>query len=251
MTPFLTLIEREFYRFFRLAGQTIAPPVIMTVLFIVIFGYSLGARIREISGFPYIIYILPGLVGMGVINNAYANASTSLYMSRTDRSIENLLVSPISYVRIVGAMVIGGMSRGLIVGSITLCVALPLTGLKIASIPWTLTMMVLVAVFFASFGIVAALWADSWDHLATVANFVLIPFIYLGGVFYSIAMLPPTWRQVSSFNPLFYMIDSLRWGILGAGDMDPWLSIAITAGLSSATFLLAVFLFRRGYKLIV
>lgn len=251
LIPFLTLIEREFYRFFRLAGQTIVPPVIMTLLFIVIFGYSLGTQIREISGFSYIIYILPGLAGMGIINNAYANTATSLFMARTDRSIENILVSPLSYLRIVMAFVIGGMARGLIVGGVTVLVAIPIAQLQVTSVLMTVVMMVCVAIFFASFGIIAALWASSWDHLATFANFVITPFIYLGGVFYSIAMLPPLWRNISAGNPLFYMIDSLRWAILGVSDVDPLLSCGVSAGLASLTFLLAVFLFRRGYNLIV
>ncbi len=246
-----TLIEREFYRFFRLAGQTIAPPVIMTILFIVIFGYSLGSRIREISGFSYIIYIIPGLAGMGVINNAYANCTTSLFMARSDRSIENILVTPISYIRIVSSMVMGGMARGMIVGGITVAVAVPLTGLEIASIPATIGVMILVAICFASFGVINGLWAESWDHVATVANFVITPFIYLGGVFYSISMLPPTWRQVSAGNPLYYMIDSMRWAILGSSDIDPSISISIIAGLALITFSTAVYLFRRGYKLVV
>jgi ABC-2 type transport system permease protein len=188
---------------------------------------------------------------MGVINNAYANAATSLFMSRSDRSIENVLVSPISFLRIVTAMVIGGMIRGLLVGGITLIVAIPLTGLNIASIPWTLLMMVTVSIFFASFGVLTGLWAESWDHLATVANFVIIPFVYLGGVFYSISMLPPTWQRISSVNPLFYMIDSLRWAILGRGDVAVAFSFAMTAILALLTFSIAVYLFKKGYKLIV
>ncbi len=250
-TGFLTLIEREFYRFFRLAGQTIAPPVIMTVLFIVIFGYSLGARIREISGFSYIIFILPGLAGMGVINNSYANSTTSLFMSRSDRSIENILVSPLSFIRIVGAFVLGGVTRGMLVGGITLLVAVPLVKLQVASIPWTLVTMFTIATFFASFGIIAGLWAESWDQLATIANFVITPFIYLGGVFYAISMLPPAWRTISSFNPLYYMIDSLRSAILGRGDVAFELSYGITLGLALSAFSTAVYLFRRGYNLVV
>src|SRR5262245_960740 len=130
-TGFLTLIEREYYRFARLAAQTVAPPVIMTGLFIVIFGYSLGGQIESISGFRYILYILPGLAGMGAITNSYSNTSTSLYMARIDRSIENILVAPLSNLKIVSAFVIGGVTRGLVVGVVTILVAVLLTGLKI------------------------------------------------------------------------------------------------------------------------
>ncbi len=248
---FLVLIEREFYRFFRLAGQTLAPPVIMTVLYIVIFGYSLGSRIREISGFPYIIFIIPGLAAMGVITNSFSNSTTSLYMARTDRSIENILVSPVSFLKIVTAFVIGGWARGMVIGGITLIVAVPLTGLKIASIPATLAFLTGMAVFFSSIGVIGALWAESWDHVATISNFVITPFVYLGGVFYSIHMLPQPWRDVSSWNPLFYMIDGLRWAVLGKGDINPLISGGMTAVLALVTFSIAVYLFKRGYKLVV
>ena len=248
---FQTLIEREYYRFLRLAGQTLLPPVLMSVLFIVIFGYSLGSRIREISGFPYIIYILPGLAGMGVINNAYSNVITSLYMARTDRSIENMLVTPNSYLKIVSAFVIGGVTRGVVVGIITLAAAVPLTGLSINAIPMTLLQMIGMAVIFSSLGVITALWAETWDHLATINNFIITPFVYLGGVFYSIEMLPRHWRTVSLCNPLFYMIDGLRWAVLGHGDTAPLISIGITIALALIAFSVALYLFRRGYKLIV
>ena len=251
LISFQALIEREYHRFLRLAGQTLLPPVIMSILFIVIFGYSLGPRIREISGFPYIIFILPGLAGMAVLNNAYSNVITSLYMARTDRSIENILVSPNSYLKIVSAFVIGGVTRGFLVGAIVLAVAIPLTGLTIASLPLTLLLLLTNATVFASFGVITALWAETWDHLATITNFVIIPFAYLGGVFYSIDMLPGAWRTVSLCNPLFYMIDGIRWAVLGYGDVSPILSIGISVGLALGCFAVAVYLFRIGYKLIV
>lgn len=251
LIAFQTLIEREYYRFLRLAGQTLLPPILMTVLFIVIFGYSLGTRIREISGFSYIIYILPGLAGMGVINNAYSNVITSLYMARTDRSIENILVTPNSYLKIVSAFVIGGVTRGLVVGGLTLAAAVPLTGLSITSIPITLIQMIGMAVIFSSLGVITALWAETWDHLATINNFVITPFVYLGGVFYSIKMLPTFWRHISAVNPLFYMIDGLRWSVLGRSDIAPLISIGTTMLLAAVSFGVAVYLFRKGYKLIV
>jgi ABC-2 type transport system permease protein len=251
LISFQTLIEREYYRFMRLAGQTLVPPVLMSVLFIIIFGYSLGPRIREISGFSYIIFILPGLVGMGVLNNAYSNTITSLYMARTDRSIENILVSPNSYLKIVSAFVIGGVTRGFLIGALVLAVAIPLTGLSIKSLPIALLLMMAIATAFSSFGVITALWAETWDHLATISNFILIPFSYLGGVFYSIDMLPGVWRTVSLFNPLFYMIDGLRWAVLGRSDIAPIISISITLSLAVGCFAVAVYLFKKGYKLIV
>lgn len=250
-TGFFTLVERELWRFTRLWGQTIAPPVILTMLFVVIFGYSLGERIREIAGVSYIVYILPGLTAMGIINNAFANCITSLFVSRMDRSIENLLVSPLSPLQIVTAYVIGGVARGMFVGIITLAVAIPLTDLTIASYFWSLVFMTLISAVFASGGVITALWARDWDSLSTVTNFLIIPAVYLGGVFYSIRMLPPIWQHLSSANPLFYMVDGMRWAVLGNADFPLWLSGGITGSFAAVTFLIAVYLFRRGYKLIV
>jgi len=251
MRSFLTLIEREFYRFGRLAGQTIAAPVIMTVLFIVIFGYSLGEQIEEISGFPYIIYILPGLAGMGVITNSYSNSSTSLFMARIDRSIENILVAPLSHLKIVSAFVIGGMIRGLFVGGITLIVAVLFTELAIQHFFSMLLFLLAISMIFSSLGIISALWAEDWDHLATFSNFIITPFVYLGGVFYSVKMLPGIWQKISYINPMFYLIDGFRWAILGHADISPWIAGGTTIALALGTLLTAVSLFRIGYKLIV
>lgn len=247
----MTLIEREYYRFIRLAAQTIVPPIIMTILFIIIFGYSLGKQIEEISGFPYIVYILPGVAGMGMINNAFSNSATSLFMSRTDRSIENIMVAPLSHLKIVLALVIGGMTRGLVVGGITLLVASLLTELTLHSVLWSVAYLFLISIIFSSLGVVAALWAEDWDHLATLFTFIITPFIYLGGVFYSVSMLPPLWQKASLVNPMYYMIDGFRWAVLGQGDLSPWISGGVTFTLTLSFFTWAVWLFKRGYKLVV
>jgi ABC-2 type transport system permease protein len=247
----LTLIEREYYRFARLAAQTIAPPIIMTGLFVVIFGYSLGNHIESVSGFPYILYILPGLAGMGAITNSYSNSSTSLYMARIDRSIENILVAPLRPLEIVSAFVIGGVTRGLLVGGVTVLVAVLLTDLTVAHPVWALAVLALLSVIFSSLGVISALWAEDWDHLATFSNFVITPFVYLGGVFYSVTMLPGAWQKISHANPMFYFIDAFRWAVLGQGDLAAWLSIGVTVLSAAALLALAVYLFRTGYKLIV
>lgn len=251
MLGFLTLIEREYYRFARLAGQTILPPVIMTVLFVIIFGYSLGNQIETISGFPYIVYILPGLAGMGVITNSYSNSSTSLFMARIDRSIENILTAPLSPLEIVTAFVIGGMTRGLLVGSVTLTVAAILTNITLASLLLTAFFLIVISVTFSSLGIISALWAEDWDHLATFSNFVITPFAYLGGVFYSVTMLPPLWQKISYGNPMFYLIDGLRRAVLGKGDLSLGISLAAGSLLAGSTLAFAIYLFRKGYKVIV
>lgn len=255
-TGFLTLIEREAYRFGRLASQTVIPPVVMTVLFVLIFGYSLGEGIEQISGFAYIVYIVPGLAGMAIINNAYSNSSTSLFMARMDRSIENIIAAPISYFKVVGAFVVGGVVRGLIVGGLTLIVAailthLPIAHLGLAHLGLTFLYLLAISVIFSSLGIISALWAEDWDHLAVATNFVITPSIYLGGVFYSVRMLPGVWQKVSYMNPIFYLIDGFRFAILGVSDVSPLLSAGVIAGLALLTLAVAVYLFRIGYKLVV
>ena len=178
MTGFWTLVEREYYRFIRMAGQTIAPPVITTFLFVVIFGYSMGSRIESISGIPYIIYILPGLAGMSVLTNSYSNSSTSLFMARMDRSIENIIVVPLSHLKIVLAFTMGGMIRGVIVGLITVTVAAHLTGFSIHHALLGMVFLVLLSMTFSAFGIISALVAEDWDHLATISTFFITPFTY-------------------------------------------------------------------------
>ncbi len=249
---FVTLVEREYYRFARLAGQTVAPPVIMTILFVVIFGYSLGSRIETISGFPYIVYILPGLAGMGTITNSYSNTSTSLFMARMDRSIENILVTPISHLKIVAAFVVGGVTRGVTVGGITLIVASLLTKLSIVHWGYAFVVLFLISSIFSSLGVISALWAEDWDHLASFSNFVITPFVYLGGVFFSVKMLPGIWGHVARLNPMFYFIDTFRWAILGQSDAGFfWFSAGITVVFALSMLSAAVYLFKIGYKLVV
>lgn len=247
---FFTLILRECYRFARLSGQTIAPPILSTLLFILIFGYSLGSRIKQIGGFDYILFILPGLAAMGVVNNAYANTSTSLFMARMDRSIENMLSCPLSPLQLVSAFVIGGLLRGLVVGLLTLSVGLAMVGLQVQHWPHTVLVIALSSVLFSCLGILSALWAEGWDQIATFTNFIITPFIYLGGVFYSIHMLPTFWQKASLFNPIFYLVDATRWAVLGHSDIAYWYSLAFLAGTTLLGYGLCVYLFKKGYKLV-
>jgi ABC-2 type transport system permease protein len=247
---FFTLVYRECYRFARLSGQTIAPPILTTLLFILIFGYSLGARIREIHGVAYILYILPGLAVMGVVNNAYANTSTSLFMARMDRSLENMLVCPLSPLQLVTSFILGGLIRGLVIGFITLAVSIPAVHLQVHH--WGLTFLVfaLTSILFASLGIISALVSEGWDQIASFTTFVITPFIYLGGVFFSIHMLPPFWQKVSLANPIFYLVDSTRYAVLERSDL-PWqLSLTVLSVCALFSFALCIYLFKRGYKLV-
>ncbi len=248
---FKTLIAREYYRFARLSRQTIAPPIITNLLYIFIFGFSLGSRIREVNGFPYIVFILPGLAAMGIITNAYANTSTSLFMARMDRSIENILASPLSAFQIVTAFVMGGVIRGVIIGWISLLISLFAVNMPLHHLLWAFLIVLLISIIFSSLGIISALWSESWDHIATFTNFFMTPFIYLGGVFYSIQMLPPFWHKVSLANPIFYLVDSLRWATLGHGDVSFVISMSVVAGMACLAFGVCLWLFKMGYKLVL
>ncbi len=249
-TGFSTLVEREFYRFIRLFNQTVSPPLMTTVMYILIFGYSLGSRIKEINGFSYIVYIIPGLIQMGVVNNSYANTSTSLYMARLERSIENVLVAPLYRFQIVTAYILGGVLRGMVVGLTILGGAAVFVKLPIHS--WTIILVSLffTSVLFGGLGIISALWAESWEKMATFTNYVITPFIYLGGVFYSIHMLPPFWMKVSLLNPIFHCIDLTRFGFLGVSDSPIWVSLTLLITSAVIVYLVCVALFWKGYKLL-
>ncbi|MBI2082106.1 MAG: ABC transporter permease [Deltaproteobacteria bacterium] len=248
---FLALIERECYRFGGSTSiQTIATPVLTTALFILIFGYSLGSQIKTISSFSYILYILPGLTGMAVLSNSYSNSSTSLFMARIDQSIENIITSPLSPTRIVIAFVIGGMIRGVIVGTVILLVASVITPLSVSSIFLTGLNIVIGSLLFSSLGIISGLMSEEWDQLALVSNFIITPLTYLGGVFYSVQMLPSPWQGLSHLNPIFYLIDGFRYSILGISDISPAISFPVGIGLAVLVLTIAIQLFRSGYKII-
>ncbi len=246
---FWTLLRREAGRFLVLWKQTVLPPILTSVLYILIFGYSLGSRIREIQGFPYTEFILPGLAMMGVMNAAYANSSSSLFMARREYYLNDVLIAPISYWETVLAFMAGAMLRGVLVGLVILA-----TGFLLADLPWAhafyvVAFLLLVSALLSCVGILMGLWAQSWDNIMLVVNFFLTPLVFLGGVFYSIDMLPPFWERLSHFNPLFYMINGIRYGVLGVADASPLLSLLLTAVLAAAAFAATVRLFKSGYRL--
>lgn len=247
---FYTLLSREVNRFVRLFIQTVVPPLVTTVLFILIFGYSLGASIREIHGFPYIVYIIPGLIQLGVITNAYANTSTSLFVAKMERSIENLLVAPLHYFQIVLAFTLGGVMRGLTVGVAILVISASFVDLPLPNLGWLLLSWTLTSSFFAALGIISALISESWDHVALIANFLITPFTYLGGTFYSIKMLPDFWQKISHFNPVYYCIDSTRHAMLGRADFPIAVPLAVLVGLNIVVMTICTLMIKRGYKLV-
>ena len=248
-TGFWTLTRREVGRFLTLWRQTVFPPILSALLYILIFGEALGSRIRLIDGWPYTEYILPGLAMMGVLTSAYSNSSSSLFVAKHEEYINDVLIAPLSYWEVVLAYTLGAMVRGLIVGILILGVGVVAIDLPILH-PWmAIAFLIVVSALLSCAGLVIALWAESWDHVMLLLNFIITPLVFLGGVFYSIHMLPPFWRGVSMFNPIFYMINGLRYGVLGVADASPALSLVLSTALAAGLFAWTVYLFRVGYKL--
>ena len=247
---FLTLVRMEVYRFWRLIGQTVFPSLMTTVLFILIFGYSMGSRIQEVHGFSYINYLFPGLVAMGVITNAYANTIASLFMARLDKSIDNILSTPVKPVELVVALVLGAVLRGLLIGFLVLAIGFCLLGQTPSHWIGLLYFLLTSSISFGCLGIVSALMAKTFDNTATLQNFVLTPLVYLAGVFYSVSFLPPFWKTISQWNPLFYLVDGIRWGILGITDANIAFAASFCGILAVVLLFFCVWLFRIGFRLV-
>ncbi len=247
--PFWTLLQKEVRRFLRVASQTLITPVITASLYLFIFGATLGERISVVEGFSYAQFVIPGLILMGVINNAFANSSSSLFMSRYLGNIVDLLVTPLTPAQFILAYTLAAMLRGLAVG-----VVVWLISLCFATLPWihpgaVIAMAVLSSFLFAQLGIITAIYANSFDTLAMYSSFLLQPLIYLGGVFYPISILPDGWAALSHLNPLFYLIDGFRHGLLGRGDLSFTTAFAVSGVLALGLFAWAAALIGRSYRL--
>jgi len=241
-----TLIQKEIRRFMRIWLQTLIPPAITMSLYFVIFGTMIGSRIGEMGGFTYIQYIVPGLIMMSVITNSYSNVASSFFSSKFQNSIEELLVSPVSNSVILWGYVIGGVSRGILVGLIVTGVSLFFTDLQLHSIPLMLLVLVATAMLFATAGFLNGLFARNFDDISIIPTFVLTPLTYLGGVFYSLTLLPDFWQGVSMLNPIVYMINTFRFSFLGVSDVDVWLSLGMMLLFNAVLFALALYCLERG-----
>ena len=246
---FLTLLGREVHRFVRLYNQTIIPPVLTAALFLVIFGYSLGSRINEVEGVPYLHFIIPGLVMMSVITSAYANTSSSLYIARFQGHIQELLVSSMSTLEIVLALVLGGVLRGVVVGLVITATCMLMAGAPMLNPLLTMYFIVCVAVIFSCCGFLSAMWAENFDRLSLFQTYILTPMTYLGGVFFSISMLPPFWQKVAMFNPILYFVNGLRDGFLGQTDVNITVAASASLVLAIGLFTACYQLFKRGYNI--
>ncbi|GAB2467606.1 ABC transporter permease [Comamonas humi] len=249
MSGWQTLFYKEVLRFWKVSFQTIAAPVLTAVLYLLIFGHVLEGRITLFGSVGYTAFLVPGLVMMSVLQNSFANSSSSLVQSKIMGSLVFILLTPLShwawFFAFVGAAVVRGLAVGLGVYLVTLFFAPP----QFASPLWALGFMLLGAALLGTLGLIAGLWADKFDQMAAFQNFLIMPMTFLSGVFYSIHSLPPFWQKVSHLNPFFYMIDGFRYGFFGQSDVSPWLSLAIVGGAWLVVSGLAVHLLRTGYKI--
>lgn len=252
MTPreqyiaFQTILTKEILRFARIWIQTVLPPMVTTALYFVIFGNLIGARLGEMGGYRYVDYIVPGLIMMAVITNSYANVVSSFYGSKFQRHIEEMLVSPVPAWIILVGFVAGGVARGLVVGVAVTAVAMFFADLHLHSPLVLVTTALLTSVLFSLAGFINGAFAKSFDDISIVPTFVLTPLTYLGGVFYSISLLPAFWQQVSLFNPILYMVNAFRFGFLGVSDINLVASYTISAVFILVLYVFSLTLLKRG-----
>mgnify|MGYP005811792275 FL=1 len=224
---FQTIVLREIRRFTRIWPQTLLPPAVTMTLYFIIFGNLIGSRIGDMGGYDYMQFIVPGLIMMAVITNSYANVVSSFFSMKFQRSIEELLVSPVPNWTILAGYVAGGMARGLSIGLIVTLLSLAFTQLSIHNLPMVVITVFLTSALFSLGGFINAMLATKFDDISIVPTFVLTPLTYLGGVFYSIDLLPSFWQGASMINPILYMVNGFRYGILGVSDVNPFISLGM------------------------
>lgn len=217
---FQTILFKEIRRFMRIWVQTIVPPAITIALYFIIFGNLIGARIGQMGGFDYMQFVVPGLIMMSVITNSYSNVVSSFFGAKFQNNIEELLVSPVPNYIILSGFVLGGVARGLAVGFLVTMLSLFFTSLEVHNLAITIAVVFMTSVLFSLMGFINAVYANSFDDISIIPTFVLTPLIYLGGVFYSIEMLPEFWQYVSQLNPILYVVNAFRFGILGHSDIN-------------------------------
>ena len=244
-----TLFKKEILRFWRVSFQTVAAPVMTALLYLLIFSHVLGGRVEVYPGVPYTVFLIPGLIMMSVLQNAFANSSSSLIQSKVMGSIIFVLLTPLSYLEFFLAFLAASIIRGLVVGFSIYLVAICFIQLPLVHPFFILAFAVFGSGMLGAFGIIAGLWAEKFDQMAAFQNFVIMPLSFLSGVFYSIHSLPPFWQKVSHLNPFFYMIDGFRYGFFGQGDISAWFSLSVVVGSFIALSLVTIAMLKAGYKL--
>ena len=246
---FLTILVKEVRRFTRIWAQTLPPPAITVVLYFVIFGKLIGSRIGDMGGFDYIQFVVPGLIMMAVINNSYANVVSSFFGAKFQHHIEELLVSPTPNWVILLGFTAGGVARGLCVGLIVTLLSLFFTRLHVQDIGLTVLVVLLTSVLFSLAGLINAVFADNFDDISIIPTFVLTPLTYLGGVFYSMDLLPPFWRELAHLNPILYMVNAFRYGLLGVSDIHVGFALAMIVLFIAAAWVYCMYLLESGKRL--
>ena len=249
MTGFSTLFYKEILRFWKVSFQTILAPVLTALLYLLIFSHVLEAHVQVYPGVRYTAFLIPGLAMMSLLQNAFANSSSSLIQSKITGNIVFILLPPLSHLEFFGAYVLASAVRGVVVGLGVFVITAMFVPVPVQNLFWVVAFALLGSGILGTLGIIAGIWADKFDQLAAFQNFVIIPLTFLSGVFYSIHSLPPFWQQVSHFNPFFYMIDGFRYGFFGVSDVSPYLSLAIVGGSLLALSFATLSLLECGYKL--
>ena len=243
------LSKRETLRVSKLWTQTILAPVISSILFILVFGLSLGGRIKQIDGVEYDVFIVPGLITMAMVQAAYSNNASSIFQARFDRYVNDVLSAPMYPWQMTLGFNVGGIFRALAIGGSLLVLSVPLVGAPVER-PFALVAVVALGlVLFSALGLVVGIYAEQWDHTTFIQNIVILPLAFVGGVFYSVGILPSPWQELSHVNPIFYLVNGLRFGFLGESDVSIWLSLAVTAGFAIPAYLWAQYLFSSGRRL--
>jgi ABC-2 type transport system permease protein len=243
------LARRETLRVSKLWTQTVLAPVVSSILFILVFGLSLGGRIRQVGDVDYEVFIVPGLIAMAMVQAAYANNASSIFQARFDRYVHDVLSAPMHAWQMTLGFTVGGVFRALAIGGFLLVLAIPLTGVPVEH-PFELAVAVALGlVLFAALGLVVGIYAETWDHTTFISNIVILPLVFVGGVFYSVEVLPAPWEELSHVNPLFYLVNAVRYGFLGESDVSVWLSLGVTAALAVPAYLWSQYLFTSGRRL--
>jgi len=248
-TGFATLLYKELLRFWKVSFQTVAAPVLTAVLYLLIFGHVLEGRVQVYERLSYTAFLVPGLVMMSMLQNAFANSSSSLIQSKVTGNLVFVLLTPLSHVEFFGAYVVASMVRGLAVGAGVLVVTLPFASVSVEHPFWAAGFALAGCAILGTMGLLAGIWAEKFDQLAAFQSFIIMPLTFLAGVFYSIHSLPAFWERASRLNPFFYMIDGFRRGFFGASDVSPWLSLGVVGTSFLFVSGLALHLLRSGYKL--
>jgi ABC-2 type transport system permease protein len=246
---FRTLFAKETRRFLRVPGQTLAQPIVTTALYFLVFGYALGGRVREVDGVSYSRFIVPGLMLLGLSQNAFLNTSSSMFIAKMQGTIVDLLVAPLGVVDLLLAFTLAAILRGMMVGGIVWLISALFTGFSVGHPLWVLVFGLLVGATFGLVGLAVAIWSDKFEQLNIVPTFIITPLTFLGGVFYSANMLPPPWSYVSRVNPVMYMVEGLRYGVVGTSSSSPWLGLAVTGGIGLLSLAIAAWMLATGYKL--